>query len=92
MCKVKIGEQIVSKSDLQNLVTSSILREKIPYSIMSMSSKIEQDCKGSILCISRNEIEKLVNDTTLSLLRCEYLDSYENKYYLKSTILNILVD
>ena len=90
MCKVKTGKQIVSKSDLQNLVTASILREKIPYSIVSMSSKIEQACKGSILCITKSEIEKIVNDTTLSLLRCEYLDSFENKYYLKSSIFGVV--
>jgi hypothetical protein len=81
MCKVKIGKDIICKSDLQNLITASILRESEPYSIKSMLSKVENECEGSPLEISQKDIEELINNTTLSLLRCEYLDSIDNKFY-----------
>lgn len=85
MCRVKTGAQITNESDLQNLVTATILREEEPYSIRSLSQKINEECQGSPLNISLEKILKLVAETTDAFLRYEYLDCFGKKYFSKNT-------
>ncbi len=81
MCRVKKGAQLTSDSDLQNLVTATILRSTEPYSVESLTIKIQLDCEGSPLQITPKKISELVNDTSTTFLRYEFLDCFERKYY-----------
>ena len=83
MCRVKKGAQLTSDSDLQNLVTATILRSTEPYSVESLTVKIQLDCEGSPLQITPQKISELVNVTSSTFLRYEFLDCFERKYYPK---------
>lgn len=85
MCRVKTGAQLTSDSDLQNLITATILRATEPYSLESLTLQIQDDCEGSPLHISTKKIYELVNDTSATFLRYEFLDCFEMKYYPKKT-------
>ncbi len=81
MCRVKTGAQITEMHDVQNLVTARILRSKGPYQICTLSQEVMDSCIGSDLEITNNQIEKLVRDTTMALLRAKYVYSDAGCYY-----------
>lgn len=83
MCQIKIGAQLTDEIDLQNLITATILKEQEPYSIQELSLKVQDNCKGSTLNVSSEEISEKVRKTTMDFLRCDYLDCFEKKYFLK---------
>lgn len=83
MCKVKTGTQITEMHDIQNLVTARILRSKTPYQIRTLSKEIMDSCIGSKLVITNNQIEELVQDTTMALLRAKYISSDAGYYYVR---------
>lgn len=89
MCRIKTGKQIVLESDLQNLVTATILRSTSPYSIDLLSIEVQNKCQGSDIDISYERIYELVTKTTRDFLRCEYLDSYNGKYFSKLLLTNV---
>ena len=83
MCKIKTGAQIQEMTDVQNLVTAYILRSRQPYSIPALSKKIMRSCKGSSIPISDAEVTNLVKDTTIALLRSDYITSNSGHYYAR---------
>ena len=83
MCRVKTGAQLTSDSDLQNLITATILRSTEPYSVESLTLQIQDDCVGSPLNITTKKIYELVNDTSATFLRYEFLDCVDRRYYPK---------
>lgn len=84
MCKVKTGAQITEIHDIQNLVTARILRSKTPYQIRTLSKEIMDSCSGSELAITSHQIEELVRDTTMALLRAKYIFSDAGYYYTQA--------
>ena len=86
MCRVKTGAQITEMHDIQNLVTASILRSQQPYSIVTMSKKIESSCVGAGIPISGSQITELVRDTTIALLRAKYISSNAGCYYAEPVV------
>ncbi len=47
MCKVKTGEQVQTTPDLQNLVTSTILRQTQPFTAGSIEDQVATLLEGS---------------------------------------------
>ena len=47
MCRVKVGNSVVSNSDLQNLVTSVILRQTSTFSVEDITGIIKRMLIGS---------------------------------------------
>lgn len=47
MCKVKTGEAVVRHADMQNLVTSVILRQKKLFTIPKLEQQVFEKLKGS---------------------------------------------
>lgn len=81
MCTIKTGVDIQDEHDLQNLVTSHIIRAREPFAISNMVDKVMESCEGSLLNIADKYIRHLVTTTTYALLRCDYLDCDGEQYY-----------
>lgn len=70
MCRVKVGADVSSSSDLQNLVTSVILRQTSVFSIADVCEKIEDHLNGSRFSHSP-EIELQCKNTISTLFSIE---------------------
>lgn len=81
MCRIKTGKEIEKMNDIQNMVTSYILRASSPYSIQELSEKVFQSCSGANFNISKQDVSKLVTETTMALLRARYISSNSNGFY-----------
>lgn len=81
MCQVKTGVQIKSLTDVQNVVTASILRSHVPFSIPVVSATIINSCRGSSLPLTDSQITAIVKETTNALLRSRYITTKAGFYY-----------
>lgn len=86
MCHVKTGTEITHIHDVQNMVTSYILRAKQPYTILSLSNKVKQSCIGCNIDITDSQIRAMVRDTTIALLRARYISNVSGSYYASPVI------
>lgn len=83
MCKISTGAEIQSMSDIQNLVTGFIFREKYPYNISSITEKILFACDGRSFDIADSEIKKIILQTNMTFLRTQQIYAYNGKYFTK---------
>lgn len=85
MCRIKEGADIRSFADLQNLVTSVILRQTTTFSLKDVCERIQEKATGSSFD-GTEEITKCCLETisTLYLIDC-VSDIGENKYKLTMT-------
>ena len=80
MCHVKTGAEITHVHDVQNMITSYILRAKQPYTILSLSDRVIHSCAGCNIEISESQIKTMVRDTTIALLRSKYISNVSGSY------------
>lgn len=74
MCNIKTGSEIESLSDLQNLITSELLRLERSSTVSAITNRVEKLCKGSQISIPTSEILGMVDETTQILLKYDYID------------------
>lgn len=85
MCRVKEGADIVTVADLQNLVTSVILRQTSTFSIQDVSTRVRDKAVGSQLC-DLEEINKRCKETVSALYLIDCINSMgDDKYKLTMT-------
>ena len=80
MCKVREGANVVSSSDLQNLVASVILRQTSTFSTEDVYSLICAKLKGSAF-IDSPEVERRCKETISALFTVNCLKSIEPDRY-----------
>lgn len=86
MCRIKTGSQITEFHDVQNIVTAYILRAQQPFSISALSQDITKACAGSKIHLSDKQITELVKDTTIDLLRANYISVNKGRYYARPAL------
>ena len=79
MCAVKTGEMVENEIDLQNLVTSVILRRSDAFNEKSIVESVENELSGSRL-LNTADIRKLVHYTLKIFMLNDYL-YYQNGMY-----------
>lgn len=68
MCHVKTNENIVTKQDLQNLITGIILRQQGMFTEKYLKKATDFFMMGSPLAVAESEIEDMIGNT-LNVLR-----------------------
>lgn len=85
MCRVKEGAEIKTAADLQNLVTSVILRQNKPFSIQDVCCRIIDKAIGSKLN-NEEEIRKRCYETISALYLIDCINSMgDDEYKLTMT-------
>lgn len=80
MCRVKEGAAVVTNGDLQNLVTSIILRQTSTFSIQDISSNLQNKLVGSCFYNSL-EAQRRCNETIATLYSIDYLCAVDTGRY-----------
>ena len=78
-----IYEQVVDQ--IKTMIRKGELKEndQLP-SVRTLSKEIMDSCSGSELAITSHQIEELVRDTTMALLRAKYIFSDAGYYYTQA--------
>ena len=63
MCKVKTGKNVRTDRDLQNLVTSVILRQRRSFDRNEIVSQTKSKLRDSEMQLDNQEIEKMISRT-----------------------------
>ena len=50
MCKVRVNAEVKTESDLQNLVVSTILRQRKPFTLQDIQKSVVQNLEESPYC------------------------------------------
>lgn len=74
MCKIKEGADVQNKGDLQNLVTSVILRQTSTFSAEDIYQAAREKLNGSDYC-NRPEVRQRCEDTISTLFIIDSLRS-----------------
>lgn len=80
MCRVREGADVISKADLQNLVTSVILRQTSTFSAKEISDRIRLKLEGSRYYDS-HEVEERCRETISTLYTINCILSVEKGRY-----------
>lgn len=86
MCKVKTGKNVRTDRDLQNLVTSVILRQRRSFGRNEIVSQTKSKLKDSEMQLENQEIEKMIS-RTLGVLECNGVFGKKDGMYIKKEIL-----
>lgn len=81
MCKVRTKEDITTPADLQNLVTSVILRETSSFSVQDILSKTKDKVKGSPFENSDDRIKRICENTIIELNQIDCVRLLEKDRY-----------
>lgn len=89
MANIRRNEEVRHREDVQNLITSVILRQYTMFSKEDIYESVEENLKRSDFAkdgVRRQEIDvkTMVDDTlnTLSIIDCVRYDSKQHKYQL----------
>jgi len=80
MCKIKEGVAVQTIGDLQNLVTSVILRQTSSFSVEDICAATTEKLKGS-LYNNEADVKKRCEETISTLYLIDCLRSVGNKHY-----------
>lgn len=80
MCRVKEGAAVNSNADLQNLVTSVILRQTSVFSASELCHTVREKLKGSSY-LNSPEVEKKCKETISTLYSMNCLKNVESDKY-----------
>lgn len=83
MCEVKKNKDVQTESDLQNLVTSVILRQEDSFNVEQIYDFINADLCDSKYKDEQNLIKPLIKYTCQSFKEKDFLSSSNGKYSFK---------
>lgn len=86
MCKVKTGRNVCTNQDVQNLVTSVILRQKCNFNRDAIIEQIENRLQDSEVQLAERQVEKMVSNT-LGILECNGVVGVRDGMYSKKNVL-----
>lgn len=86
MCRIVTGQSITNISDVQNLITAYIFSSTEPFNTTVLLRKVEEACIGCSLDLTANKIHDMIDDTIMSFLRAEYIDSVKGLFYVNSSV------
>ncbi len=86
MCKVKTGRDVRTSRDLQNLITSVILRQTRSFDRGMIASQTKDKLKDSEMQLDSQEIEKMIS-RTLGTLECNGVVGGKDGTYIKKEMI-----
>ena len=86
MCKVKTGKNVRTDRDLQNLVTSVILRQRRSFDRNEIVSQTKSKLRDSEMQLDNQEIEKMIY-RTLGVLECNGVVGKKDGIYIKKEMI-----
>ena len=86
MCKIKTGKNICTDQDLQNLITSVILRQSRSFTINLIAEQTRDKLKDSNIALKDQQVEKMVSNT-LNVLECNEMFGVKDGIYNKKEII-----
>lgn len=88
MCKIKTGKNVNCDKDLQNIVTSIILRQNYFFNESSILKVIHTKLKNSALINQDTKIENIIHTTFNVLERNDVIFSKDGIYCLGSLLIS----
>lgn len=86
MCKVKTGKAIQTNRDVQNLITSVILRQKSDFSKNKIMMEMINKMQEAEMKIEENQVEQMIMNT-LGVLECNGVVDKKNGVYKKKNVM-----
>ena len=86
MCKVKTGKNVRTDRDLQNLVTSVILRQRRSFDRNEIVSQTKSKLRDSEMQLDNQELEKMIS-RTLGVLECNGVVGKKDGIYIKKEMI-----
>lgn len=86
MCKVKTGKNICTDRDVQNLITSVILRQKRTFDSTAIILQTRNKLKDSEINLEDVQVEKMIFNT-LGVLECNGVVGRKDGMYSKKQML-----
>ena len=83
MANIKTGAKVQNKGDLQNLITSVILRQTSTFSSNEIYEKVRENLKGSQY-YNNSDLMKHCEDTIEKMFICDFLKRKANGIYILS--------
>lgn len=80
MCRVKEGAAVVTSADLQNLVTSTILRQTSIFSSEDICADLQSKLEGSQF-LGKPEVRRKCDETIATLHSVDYLRAIDATRY-----------
>lgn len=81
MCTVRLGMNIQSTADLQNLITSIILREKSLFTLDDVVSETKKNVLDSMFQESDDKIKEMCQDTITKLALFDCIQSVDGNSF-----------
>lgn len=82
MARIKTGQDVAAKSDVQNLITSFIFRSEQPFSICEVEQYVQRQMQGNPFVMSEKEIQEMAQETVFDFLRQGRLDCDAECYWV----------
>ena len=82
MARIKTGQDVAAKSDVQNLITSFIFQSEQPFSICEAVQHVQLQMQGSPFIVSETEIREMTVETVFDFLRQGRLDCDAECYWV----------
>lgn len=86
MCKVKTGRNVRTDRDLQNLITSVILRQRRSFDKNVIVTQTRNKLRDSEMQLDNQEIEKMIS-RTLGILECNGVVGRKDGIYIKKEMI-----
>lgn len=86
MCKVKNGSQVCNLQDLQNLVTSVINCQFLPFNKRVIMEMVAENLTGSVYVgqeDGRRQVESMINQTINVFERCNIIKYHNGNYFFR---------
>ena len=80
MCKIKVGKEVQDYKDLQNLVTSVILRQESDFTKLDLINEISKKLVDSNFSKNQKNIERMTDRTLEILERVEFIEEHGGLY------------
>ncbi len=86
MCKVKTGKAIQTNRDIQNLITSVILRQRSDFNKNGIMIQMHNKMRDTEMEIEDNQVEQMIMNT-LGVLECSGVVDKKNGIYKKKNVM-----
>lgn len=86
MCKVKTGKAIQTNRDVQNLITSVILRQRSDFNRNGLMIQMRNKMRDTEMEIEDIQVEQMIMNT-LGVLECSGVVDKKNGIYKKKNVM-----
>lgn len=86
MCKIKTGKAIQTNRDVQNLITSVILRQRSDFNKNGIMMQMRNKMRDTEMEIEDNQVEQMILNT-LGVLECSGVVDKKNGIYKKKNVM-----